>query len=146
MMPPMFTMRFDLRAPAGTAPTTDLYAAAIDMAAWAEDRGCAAAIISEHHSSPDGYLPAPLLLASAMAGRTTKIPMMIAAALLPFYEPIRLAEEMVVLDIISRGRVSYVFGIGYRPRFDLVVNPFLHILPHDRRIMMLKNPYGTDFK
>jgi alkanesulfonate monooxygenase SsuD/methylene tetrahydromethanopterin reductase-like flavin-dependent oxidoreductase (luciferase family) len=111
---PMFTMRFDLRAPSGGAPTTDLYAAAIDMAAWAEDRGAVAAIISEHHTSPDGYLPAPLLLASAMASRTKHLPLMIGAALLPFYEPIRLAEEMVVLDIISRGRVSYVFGIGYR--------------------------------
>ena len=39
---------------------------------------------------------------------------MVAAALLPFYDPIRLAEDMAVLDHISNGRVSYVFGLGYR--------------------------------
>jgi alkanesulfonate monooxygenase SsuD/methylene tetrahydromethanopterin reductase-like flavin-dependent oxidoreductase (luciferase family) len=40
---------------------------------------------------------------------------MIAAALLPLYHPVRLAEEMVVLDNLSKGRVSYVAAIGYRP-------------------------------
>ena len=39
----------------------------------------------------------------------------IGAALLPFYDPIRLAEDMAVLDIISNGRVSYMIGLGYRP-------------------------------
>jgi alkanesulfonate monooxygenase SsuD/methylene tetrahydromethanopterin reductase-like flavin-dependent oxidoreductase (luciferase family) len=110
----MFTMRFDMRAPIGGASTTDLYAAAIEMAAWGETRGCVAAVISEHHTSEDGYLPSPMLLASAMAARTEHLFISIAAALLPFYDPIRLAEDMNVLDIISNGRVSYVFGIGYR--------------------------------
>ncbi|MDQ1429627.1 MAG: hypothetical protein QOF40_229 [Actinomycetota bacterium] len=111
----MFTMRFDMRAPETGASTTDLYRAAIEMAAWSETRGCIAAVISEHHSSEDGYLPSPMLLASAMASRTEQLFISIAAALLPFYDPIRLAEDMNVLDIISNGRVSYVFGIGYRP-------------------------------
>ena len=112
----MFTMRFDLRVPGMTpAQIADQYAAAIEMAEWAEDKGCVAAIISEHHASPDGYLPAPLVLATAMAARTTSLPIAVGAALLPLYDPVRLAEEMIVLDHISRGRVSYVFGIGYRP-------------------------------
>jgi alkanesulfonate monooxygenase SsuD/methylene tetrahydromethanopterin reductase-like flavin-dependent oxidoreductase (luciferase family) len=112
----MFTMRFDLRVPGmGPEEIASQYAAAIEMAQWAEGKGCAAAVISEHHVSPDGYLPAPLVLATAMAARTTRLPIMVAAALLPLYEPVRLAEEMIVLDHISRGRVSYVFGIGYRP-------------------------------
>lgn len=110
----MFTMRFDMRAPETGASTTDLYKAAIDMAAWSETRGCVAAVISEHHTSEDGYIPSPMLLASAMAARTDHLFISIAAALLPFYDPIRLAEDMNVLDIISNGRVSYVFGIGYR--------------------------------
>ena len=90
------------------------------MAEWAEDRGGVAAIISEHHASPDGYLPSPLLLASAMAARTQHMPFTIAAALMPFYDPIRLAEDMAVLDIMSKGRVSYVMALGYRPEeFEL---------------------------
>ena len=73
------------------------------------------AAISEHHTMEDGYLPSPLVLATAMAARTTTLPIMTAAAILPLYDPIRLAEDMVVLDIISGGRVSYVMAVGYRP-------------------------------
>ena len=62
----MFMMRFDMRSPDPTR-TTDLYAAALDMAEWAETRGCVAVALSEHHASPDGFLPSPLVLASAMA-------------------------------------------------------------------------------
>jgi alkanesulfonate monooxygenase SsuD/methylene tetrahydromethanopterin reductase-like flavin-dependent oxidoreductase (luciferase family) len=111
----MFTMRFDMRAPDTGASTTDLYKAAVDLAAWTETRGCIAAVISEHHTSEDGYLPSPLLLASAMAARTDTLLISIAAALLAFYDPIRLAEDMNVLDIMSNGRVSYILGLGYRP-------------------------------
>jgi alkanesulfonate monooxygenase SsuD/methylene tetrahydromethanopterin reductase-like flavin-dependent oxidoreductase (luciferase family) len=111
----MFMMRFDMRAPEFGGSTTDLYQAAIDMAEWAETRGCMAAVISEHHTSSDGYIPSPLLLASAMAARTNQLHISIAAALLAFYDPVRLAEDMVVLDIISKGRLSYTLGLGYRP-------------------------------
>jgi alkanesulfonate monooxygenase SsuD/methylene tetrahydromethanopterin reductase-like flavin-dependent oxidoreductase (luciferase family) len=63
----------------------------------------------------DGYLPSPLVLAAAMAARTSTLSIMTAALILPLYDPIRLAEDMVVLDIISGGRVSYILAIGYRP-------------------------------
>lgn len=112
----MFTMRFDMRAPGKTrGEIADLYRTAIEMAAWADDRGCLGITISEHHASDDGYLPAPLPLAASIAAVTSRSPIMIAAALLPLYDPIRLAEEMVVLDHLSRGRVMYTFAIGYRP-------------------------------
>jgi alkanesulfonate monooxygenase SsuD/methylene tetrahydromethanopterin reductase-like flavin-dependent oxidoreductase (luciferase family) len=39
----------------------------------------------------------------------------LVAVILPFYDPVRLAEEIAVLDIISKGRTSYVLGLGYRP-------------------------------
>jgi alkanesulfonate monooxygenase SsuD/methylene tetrahydromethanopterin reductase-like flavin-dependent oxidoreductase (luciferase family) len=113
--PTVFMMRFDMRAPTTGAPATELYAAALEMAAWGESRGCISAVLCEHHASEDGYLPTPLMLASAMAARTTTLPIMVAVVLLPLYDPVRLAEEMVVLDNISGGRVSYVAAIGYRP-------------------------------
>jgi alkanesulfonate monooxygenase SsuD/methylene tetrahydromethanopterin reductase-like flavin-dependent oxidoreductase (luciferase family) len=111
----MFMMRFDMRAPAFGAPTSELYAAALEMATFAESRGALVAAISEHHTMEDGYLPSPLVLATAMAARTTTLAIMTAAAILPLYDPVRLAEDMVVLDIISGGRVSYVMAVGYRP-------------------------------
>jgi alkanesulfonate monooxygenase SsuD/methylene tetrahydromethanopterin reductase-like flavin-dependent oxidoreductase (luciferase family) len=115
-MPPMFMLRFDMRAPAdGPADIRDLYAAAIEMSAWGERNGALAAVVSEHHTSPDGYLPSPLILASAIAARTTTIPITVAALLVPLHDPVHLAEDMAVLDVISRGRVTYVAGLGYRP-------------------------------
>ena len=50
-----------------------------------------------------------------MAAVTRNVQIMVAAALLPMYDAVRLAEEMIVLDHVSQGRVSYILGIGYRP-------------------------------
>jgi alkanesulfonate monooxygenase SsuD/methylene tetrahydromethanopterin reductase-like flavin-dependent oxidoreductase (luciferase family) len=108
-----FMMRFDLRSPdPRLAP--DLYRAALEMCEWAEGRGCLAAVVCEHHGSPDGYLPAPMLMAAAIAARTRQLRIMIAALVLPLHDPVRLAEEMAVLDLLGDGRVSYVLAIGYR--------------------------------
>lgn len=111
----MFTMRFDMRAPEFGAPPADLYRAAVEMAAWAESRGCAAVQVCEHHRSKDGYLPAPLILASAIAARTTTMPIQVAALILPLHDPVEMAEQMAVLDLVSAGRVGYVVAIGYVP-------------------------------
>jgi alkanesulfonate monooxygenase SsuD/methylene tetrahydromethanopterin reductase-like flavin-dependent oxidoreductase (luciferase family) len=111
----MFTLRFDMRLRDGDASAAPLYRAAIEMAEWGERHGAALAMVSEHHASSDGYLPAPLVLASALAARTTKLPIQVAALLVPLHDPIELAEQMAVLDILSGGRVSYVCALGYRP-------------------------------
>jgi alkanesulfonate monooxygenase SsuD/methylene tetrahydromethanopterin reductase-like flavin-dependent oxidoreductase (luciferase family) len=110
----MLTIRFDMRAPTFGAPTSALYSAAVDMSAWAETHGCIAAVLCEHHGSEDGYLPSPLVLASAIAARTDRL-LLSLTVILPFYDPVRLAEDLALLDIISNGRVSVIFGIGYRP-------------------------------
>lgn len=110
---PLFTLRFDMRAPTIGASVSDLYAAASEMSAWAEQHGCVAAVLCEHHCADDGYLPSPLLLAAAIASRTERL-LLNLVIILPFYDVARLAEDMSVLDHISSGRASYVFGIGYR--------------------------------
>jgi alkanesulfonate monooxygenase SsuD/methylene tetrahydromethanopterin reductase-like flavin-dependent oxidoreductase (luciferase family) len=111
----MFTLRFDMRLRDGDASAPALYRAALEMTAFGEQHGAALAMVSEHHASSDGYLPAPLVLASALAARTTKLPIQVAALLVPLHDPIELAEQMAVLDIVSGGRVSYVCALGYRP-------------------------------
>jgi alkanesulfonate monooxygenase SsuD/methylene tetrahydromethanopterin reductase-like flavin-dependent oxidoreductase (luciferase family) len=110
----VFIMRFDMRC-TDPAQRPSLYATAIEMSAWAETRGCLAIVLCEHHAADDGYLPVPLILASAIAARTQQVAINVAATLLPLYDPVRLAEEMSVLDHISQGRVSYVLALGYRP-------------------------------
>jgi alkanesulfonate monooxygenase SsuD/methylene tetrahydromethanopterin reductase-like flavin-dependent oxidoreductase (luciferase family) len=111
----MIGIRFDLRAPAfGTATHAELYAACLDQCAWAEEQGLDLVVLSEHHGVDDGYLPAPLTLAAAIAGRTRRININIAALLVPLHDPVRLAEELAVLDLASGSRVGFVAGLGYR--------------------------------
>ncbi|OBF34300.1 luciferase [Mycobacterium sp. ACS1612] len=109
----MFTLRFDMRLSQTAA--TELYAAAVDMCAWAETRGAVIAVLSEHHATEDGHLPAPHLMAAALAARTRHLAILLAAVPITFWDPVRLAEEMAVLDILSNGRMSFAFGIGHRP-------------------------------
>jgi alkanesulfonate monooxygenase SsuD/methylene tetrahydromethanopterin reductase-like flavin-dependent oxidoreductase (luciferase family) len=111
----MFVLRFDMRLRDGDSSAAALYRAAVEMTAFGERHGAALAMVSEHHASSDGYLPAPLVLASALAARTTRLPIQVAALLVPLHDPIALAEQMAVLDILSGGRVSYVCALGYRP-------------------------------
>lgn len=112
----MFILRFDMRAPGASADQrADLYRAAIEMAAYADATGKASIAVCEHHAASDGYLPSPIPLASAIAAVTTNAPIAVAATLLPFYDPVRLAEDMIVVDHISRGRAVFTLGIGYRP-------------------------------
>ncbi|MBJ20236.1 MAG: LLM class flavin-dependent oxidoreductase [bacterium] len=111
----MFMMRLDMRAPDFGAPKADLYRAAIEMAVWAEEKGCVAVQVCEHHRSQDGYLPAPMILASAIAARTKTLPIQVAALIVPLHDPVELAEQMAVLDIIAAGRVGFVVAIGYVP-------------------------------
>ena len=104
------------------------------MAAWGEGRGALFAVVCEHHGMADGYLPSPLILATALAARTTTLPIMVAVVVLPLYQPIRLAEDMAVLDILSRGRVSYVAAVGYVPHeYEQHGVDFHSTRPHRRR-------------
>jgi alkanesulfonate monooxygenase SsuD/methylene tetrahydromethanopterin reductase-like flavin-dependent oxidoreductase (luciferase family) len=109
-----FGLRFDLRNPefAGTA-MADRYAAALEMVAWADALGCISVGVSEHHGSPDGYLPSPIPMIAAMAARTVNVRFMIAALIAPFHDPLRLAEDLIVLDNLSRGRVDLILAGGY---------------------------------
>jgi alkanesulfonate monooxygenase SsuD/methylene tetrahydromethanopterin reductase-like flavin-dependent oxidoreductase (luciferase family) len=106
---------FDLRSSSTGASHADLCAAVLDICGWAD---CLEGIdtsvrVLEHHGSEDGYNPSPITLASAIAGRTSRLAIS-AFILLPFYHPLRLAEDLAILDLLSRGRVGFIFGAGYR--------------------------------
>ncbi|MHB8342190.1 MAG: LLM class flavin-dependent oxidoreductase [Mycobacteriales bacterium] len=76
----LLTLRYDLRVPAlSPASHADQYAAALDQAGWADDHGFATVVLSEHHGVDDGFLPSPLVIAAAIAGRTRRILINIAA-------------------------------------------------------------------
>ena len=90
------------------------YQAALDMAEYADQNGFTAISSEEHHLAATGWMPSPLILASAIAGRTRNARISINALIVPLYDPIRLAEDIAVLDNITAGRFSFVAGIGYR--------------------------------
>src|SRR6478609_9628485 len=111
-----FAVRYDFRAPGADAATRqEIFARAIEQAAYVDQHGQDALMVSEHHAADDGYLPSPMLVASAFAAVTSRIPISVSALLVNLYEPVRLAEDIAVLDLLSKGRVSYTFGLGYRP-------------------------------
>jgi alkanesulfonate monooxygenase SsuD/methylene tetrahydromethanopterin reductase-like flavin-dependent oxidoreductase (luciferase family) len=108
-------IRFDLRVPESSpADHRTQYAAALQMSTWAEARGFRFVALSEHHGTPDGYLSAPFTLAAAILGRTERIKLNVAAALVPLHDPVRLAEQLATLDLIAPGRFSFVAGAGCR--------------------------------
>jgi len=93
----------------------DRYRAALDMAEFADQRGFTAISGEEHHLASTGWLPSPLILAAAIAGRTRRVRISINALIVPLYDPVRLAEDIAVLDNLAQGRFSFVAGMGYRP-------------------------------
>jgi alkanesulfonate monooxygenase SsuD/methylene tetrahydromethanopterin reductase-like flavin-dependent oxidoreductase (luciferase family) len=110
----ILSLAYDMRAPEFGARPVDLYRAMLDQCAWADGLGFASVSFMEHHASTDGYLPSPLVAASAAAGRTQDILITISVMLLPLYHPLRAAEDLAVLDLVSEGRLRLVVGAGYR--------------------------------
>jgi len=109
------SIRFDMRAFPGGASHAELYKTAVDMAEYVDRNGFQAVLISEHHGVSDGYMPSPLLLASAMAARTETVRFQFLAIIAPLHDPLRLAEDIAVLDNLSKGRVDVAFAGGYVP-------------------------------
>lgn len=91
------------------------YRAAIEMAVHAEEHGFDVVNLEEHHCADNGWLASPLMLAGMIAARTTRIRISVTALLVTLYDPIRLAEDIAVLDVVSGGRFSFTAGMGYRP-------------------------------
>jgi alkanesulfonate monooxygenase SsuD/methylene tetrahydromethanopterin reductase-like flavin-dependent oxidoreductase (luciferase family) len=113
MTPIQTTVSFDMRAPAFGTPTQTLYGAALEMAAYADAIGVDRIGLMEHHGSDDGYLPQPFVLAAGMAAVTKRVRFILGAVILPLHDPVIVAEQIAILDLMSGGRLSVIFGAGY---------------------------------
>jgi alkanesulfonate monooxygenase SsuD/methylene tetrahydromethanopterin reductase-like flavin-dependent oxidoreductase (luciferase family) len=91
------------------------YQAALEMAIYADQHGLSIVNLEEHHCASNGWLPSPLTMAGAMIGATKNIGVNVTALLVTLYDPIRLAEDIAVLDLLGNGRFNFVAGLGYRP-------------------------------
>lgn len=112
-------MRYDMRAPdlgPGSASAAELYEAAVDQCRWADEHGFDAVYLAEHHGAEDSFCPSPLILAGAIAAGTARIKIHFYALCITMHQPLRLAEDLAVLDLIAgAGRVLITAGIGYLP-------------------------------
>jgi alkanesulfonate monooxygenase SsuD/methylene tetrahydromethanopterin reductase-like flavin-dependent oxidoreductase (luciferase family) len=100
-------------------PWADLYADLLDQVVRAEELGYHEVWLTEHHFTEDGYNPAILTTAAAIAARTSRIRIGSFVLVLPFHDPIRVAEDATCVDIVSRGRLDLGIGQGYTaPEFE----------------------------
>jgi probable F420-dependent oxidoreductase len=95
-------------------PPASLYAQTLEQIAAAEALGYDSVWMSEHHFTDDDYLPSSLLFLAAAAARTTRMRLGTLILLLPLHDPLRVAEDAAVLDIISGGRLDLGVAAGYR--------------------------------
>jgi alkanesulfonate monooxygenase SsuD/methylene tetrahydromethanopterin reductase-like flavin-dependent oxidoreductase (luciferase family) len=115
-MPPRVALRLNLTGlRADPREEAERYRAALDMAVYAEANGFDVVNLEEHHCAENGWLPSPLVLAGMVAARTERIRISVTALLVTLYDPVRLAEDIAVIDLVSRGRLSFTAGMGYRP-------------------------------
>ena len=111
----MFNLRFDLRTP----PFVDVthgqqYREMLEMCRWGDTRGFTTAIVSEHHGTEDGFMCAPLAVSAAILAATENMMCSISALLVPYHDPIRLAEDIATIDNMAPGRLIIIAGLGYR--------------------------------
>jgi alkanesulfonate monooxygenase SsuD/methylene tetrahydromethanopterin reductase-like flavin-dependent oxidoreductase (luciferase family) len=108
------TLFYDLRAPSFGPRSEHLYEAALEQCEWADGIGFAAVRLGEHHGATDGYCPSPVVFGAAIAARTKSLRIHLSALVAPLHHPIRAAEELAVLDVVSHGRLEVTVVGGYR--------------------------------
>jgi alkanesulfonate monooxygenase SsuD/methylene tetrahydromethanopterin reductase-like flavin-dependent oxidoreductase (luciferase family) len=111
-------MRFGLfggaRARGGPADDSDGYHDFINYVVEAERLGFSSVFLVEHHFTGFGQVSASLNLLSYLAARTEKIRLGTAVVVLPWHNPILVAEQAATLDLLSNGRLDFGVGKGYR--------------------------------
>lgn len=93
--------------------TAVLYAELLEQARLADQLGFYSYWIAEHHFHEYGAIPRPAVFLSAVAAITRQIKLGSAVAVLPFDNPLRVAEDFAMVDILSGGRLEFGVGSGY---------------------------------
>src|SRR5438034_6257232 len=109
-----FGTYYFLQAPPALAHA-EVFRREIEQMAWTEELGFDSLWLTEHHFIEYGLSVSPTVLAAAAAMRTRRVRIGLAAAILPFHDPIRLAEELAMVDILCGGRLDVGVGRGNRP-------------------------------
>src|SRR5712675_2818108 len=99
----------------GTQTLSRLYEDRLQLVAAADEAGFFCYHLSEHHATPLGMAPSPALFLTAATQRTRRIRLGPLVYLLPLYDPLRLIEEVAMLDQLSGGRLELGVGRGVSP-------------------------------
>jgi alkanesulfonate monooxygenase SsuD/methylene tetrahydromethanopterin reductase-like flavin-dependent oxidoreductase (luciferase family) len=94
-------------------PLETVYQRAFDRIAIMDEGGYDAVWLAEHHFNTYSVCPSPHLMAMNVAGRTKNLRIGTAVSLAVFYNPLRLAEEVAMLDVLSGGRINWGAGRGF---------------------------------
>jgi len=109
-------LRFNFASPRGEPRTQNrLISAALELAQWGESRGITSVSVDEHHATGHGWSCNPIMAASMFLARTSTLIASVDCALGPLWNPVRLAEDVALVDNMSRGRLHTTVGLGYRP-------------------------------
>jgi alkanesulfonate monooxygenase SsuD/methylene tetrahydromethanopterin reductase-like flavin-dependent oxidoreductase (luciferase family) len=84
-----------------------IYGEAVEQVQYAEEMGFESVWIAEHHSSRYGIFPSLMPIVNYLAARTNKIRIGTGVSVLPFHNPILLAEESAMVDVLSNGRIDF---------------------------------------
>jgi alkanesulfonate monooxygenase SsuD/methylene tetrahydromethanopterin reductase-like flavin-dependent oxidoreductase (luciferase family) len=116
---------FDLRNPPDRGTDfSRLYGFALEMCEEAEHLGAHSVWVTEHHLFDDGYLTQPLGFLAAVAARTRRVRLGTAIIIAPLHNPVEIAEQAALVDILSGGRLDLGLGAGYRiPEYELYGAP-----------------------
>jgi alkanesulfonate monooxygenase SsuD/methylene tetrahydromethanopterin reductase-like flavin-dependent oxidoreductase (luciferase family) len=102
----------DFPEPCEGAKQIQLYEDHLEEWVLAEKLGFDTVFLAEHHFTDYSFMPSPNLMLAALAQRTKRIRMGSMINILPFYDPVRLAEECAMLDVLTQGRLTCGFGRG----------------------------------
>jgi len=91
------------------------YNEALAEVARAEELGFDSVWMEEHHSVTNHYWPSPLTVLAGFATRTSRMTLGTDIAVAAFHHPVRLAEDVAMLDVMSGGRAVLGIAIGYKP-------------------------------
>ena len=110
-----FGILLQFRGPSNDPPTASIYDQAMAEATAAERLGFDSCYVPEHHLAPDGTMPRAIAFAGAILARTSKLRVGTAVLQLNVHHPLTLAEEISVIDNISRGRLTVGVGLTSFP-------------------------------
>lgn len=115
-------LRFNFACPQGDPRTQSrLLSAALELAQWGESHGITSISVDEHHATGHGWSCNPIMAAAMFLARTSRLIASVDCALGPLWNPVRLAEDIALVDNMSRSRLHTTVGLGYRTvEYDII--------------------------